>query len=614
LERYQHKENDRVVKDKFKEQFSQATARGFQETFPEQFKETGNAEVFSSETVYQRLEKPKDPTMGRYAFPVFRYARLLQDKPPAIAKKVAAAADMILAALGDQPLVLITAAGGFLNASVDYTILASDTISQILDKGAEYGASETGTRRKLLVEYSSPNIAKPFGVGHLRSTIIGNSLRRLFRKLNYDVVGINYPGDWGTQFGKMIVAYHKWGDENTLQGEAVKNLLDLYVHYHRDVENNASLEDEARTAFQKLEAGEPETVSLWEKLKEISNAEFERIYKTLGVEFDLVIGESFFNDKMEIVIERLRKDGLTSESQGALIVELDDERLPPALLKKADGATLYMTRDIAGAVYRWEKYHFVESLYVVGTAQADHFKQMLMVLDRMEEAEQLPADSRMTGKIKHIEFGWVRFAGQSMSTRRGNIVFLDDVINQAFERAKEIIEEKNPDHTAIEKTARMIGVGAVIFSQFSVRRNKDCHFVWEEVLTFEGETGPYLQYTHARLCSLLRKHADKTPTEIDYALLNRQEDKRVIEILADFPQAILDAARQYEPYVIASYLLGLAGAFNSFYQRRDDSGRIEKIISDNVELTAARMSLVSAVRTVLKEGLYLLGIESPEEM
>ncbi len=603
-----------MYKDKFKEQFARATAAAFRKIYHDIFDTVGDSRVFNEDFIYENLETPRDPKMGRFALPVFKFASLLKDKPPLIASNIAPAAMWFFEQNNVEPLISIHAAGGFLNAKTDFKILAKDTLQAVLEKGDKFGDSDIGRNRKILVEYSSPNIAKPFGIGHLRSTVIGHSLRRIFKKLGYAVVGINYPGDWGTQFGKMIVAYHRWGNKDTLENEPVKKLLELYVRFHNEAALNDELNEEARKAFRKLENGDPETVSLWERFKAISNEEFNLVYNTLGIEFDEVIGESFFNDKMEAVIERLKKAGLTAVSQGALVVKLNDPNLPPCLLKKSDGATLYVTRDLAGLMYRWEKYRFYESLYVVGTAQSDYFKQALGVIEMLEEAEQLPPEARMSGRVKHIDFGWVKFEGKSMSTRQGKLVFLKDVIDQAVTLARQKIKEKNPDLKAVEETARMIGVGAVMYSQLSVRRQKDINFIWDEVLNFEGETGPYLQYTHARLCSLLRNYNDHGRGPVDYSLLDKEEEHRVVELLADFPDTVTEAARLYDPYPVTYYLIKLAGAFNRVYQRKDEAGRIDKIISADKELSKARIALVRAVQTVLKEGLYLLGLKAPEEM
>lgn len=596
-----------------KDQFASSVAKAFQSLYPQQFAETGEKGPFSVREVRTCLEKPKDARMGRFALPIFPYLKLLRAKPNDVSSSVAAEANRLLSANG-RSLLMISGDGGYLNAKVDQVTQIAGTLSAVLEQKSAYGDSVEGAGRTILVEYSAPNIAKPFGVGHLRSTIIGNSLRLIFKKLGYESIGINYPGDWGTQFGKMIVAFRMWGSDATLQGDAVRNLLALYVKFHEEAKTKPALEDEARLAFKKLEDGEAGAVKLWEQFKEISYAEFDRIYKLLGVEFDLVYGESFLNDKMEAVIDRLKRDGLVTVSDGALIVDLKDPQLPPSLLKRSDGATLYQTRDLAGMVYRWERWHFHESLYVVGSSQADHFKQALKVIEMMEEAEKLPASERMTGRIRHIGFGWVKFGGKAMKTREGSSIFLEDVIDEAVKLVREKINEKNPSLKQIDETALMVGVGAVVFSQLSVRRNKDVNFDWDEVLSFEGETGPYLQYTHARLCSLQRNYGNSISSDVDFRLLDHEEEHRVIELLADFPEAINSAASNYDSYDLAAYLLRLCGAFNKVYQRKDSAGRIDKIISDDRQLSAARMALVAAVTIVLREGLRLLGLRAPEEM
>lgn len=606
--------------DPFAIQFARAVAGAFRREYPEAYEQAGDVQCFDSESVAAALQKPRDPKMGRLALPVFPFSKLVKAKPPEIAATIAKKVNSILAS-DDAPAALkAVAAGGFLNAQVDRETLAQQTIRRILKQGTNYADTDIGHGETQLVEYSSANIAKPFGIGHLRSTIIGNSLRRIYQKLGYEVVGINYLGDWGTQFGKMIVAWRMWGDEVDLSENALHKLLQLYVRFHREAEEDDSLNDRAREAFRALEQGEPEATALWEKFKDISMRELGHIYEVLGVEFDWITGESFLNDKMEAAVERLQRAGLTAESQGALVVPLEDTQLPPCLLKKRDGATLYATRELASLIYRWETYHFHESLYVVGAEQSDHFRQLLKVIELMEEAENLPESERMTGRVKHVEFGWVRFGEKRgedmkrMSTRKGDIVFLQDVYETATTKAREIILEKNPSLKNIDDVARMIGVGAVIFAQLSVRRQKDVNLIWDDVLSFEGETGPYLQYTHARLCSLERMYGKEIDPEIDFALLDGEEEQRVVEALADFPSAIAGAARVYDPQVIAHYLIGLAGAFNRLYQRKDESGRIDKIISDDEALSAARMAVVKSVRTVLNEGLNLLGLKAPEAM
>ena len=605
-----------MVRDKYKAGFAESVAAAFRKVYPDIYASEGDQGPFDPGTVYSALVPPKDPTMGRFCLPAFRYSKLLRQNPIQIAQSTASESKLILAQKEFSGLhLLIEPVAGYVNVKIDPVAFTNETLTAIISQGNRYGDSDLGRGLTNLVEYSSPNIAKPFGIGHLRSTIIGHSLRRIYKKLGYTALGINYPGDWGTQFGKMIVAFRKWGSETTLQGDAVKNLLELYIRFHREAHENNALEEEARLAFMQLENGEPEARKLWEKFKEISYGEFDRIYGMLGIEFDWTYGESVLNDKMEAVITRLQQVGLASLSQGALVVDLHDSSLPPLLLRKSDGATLYATRDLAGMVYRWEKYPgFNESLYVVNVAQSDHFKQCFKTIAMLEEAEQTPSDRRMSGRIKHIDFGWVRFNGQMMSTRKGNTVLLEDVIDEAARLSGEMIRQKNPDLPKPEIIARMVGVGAVIFSQLSLRRQRDVDFRWEEILNFDGETGPYLQYTHARLCSVLRKYGDKVPTEVDYALLAQAEEQRVVELLADFPQVVIDAGEQYEPYFISSHLLRIASAFNKVYQRKDRDGRIDKIVSADVELTRARIALVKATQTVIHEGLYLLGIQAPEAM
>ncbi len=602
------------MNDRYKEQFAACAAEAFRAVYAEKYIATGGQQVFDASFVLDGLETPKDPKMGRFALPVFKYAKLLGDPPPAIVSKVSQEINHRLQSSTPPSAVRCVGVGPFLNATIEGTSLVRDVLVPVLREKSAYGDASIGQAKVVLIEYSSPNIAKPFGVGHLRSTVIGNSLRKIFRKLGYQVTGINYPGDWGTQFGKMIVAYQKWGSAETMIGNVVGNLVELYVRFHAEAEKDPSLDDAARAAFKDLETGVPEAVRLWEEFKRISNEEFDRIYNILGVEFDLVYGESFLNDKMDAVIARLEKLGLTSTSRGALIVELDDPNLPPALLKKQDGATLYLTRDLTGAYYRWDKYRYDCSIYVVGAGQADHFKQMIKVMALVENKEGVPDSERISSRITHIEFGWIRFGEQTMSTRRGNVVLLEDVLNEAVSRAKDRIVEKNPELPNIDTTAQLIGVGAVIFSQLAVRRQRDVNFVWEDVLNFDGETGPYLQYTHARLSSLIRNYGKPIATEFDPSHLDLEEELRVVELLSDFGKVLEDCADHCEPCFLSGYLLDLAAAFNKVYQRKDQDGRIDKIISDDAALSASRMALVAGVRTVIAEGLRLLGLQAPEEM
>ncbi|MCP4703100.1 MAG: arginine--tRNA ligase, partial [candidate division Zixibacteria bacterium] len=478
----------------------------------------------------------------------------------------------------------------------------------------KYGSSDLGGGENIVFDFSSPNIAKPFGVGHLRSTAIGNSLYRVYDKLGYKSVGINHLGDWGTQFGKLIVAFRLWGNEDELKNNPIQKLFELYVKFHKEEKNDPVLTEQAREAFKDLEDGNQEAATLWAKFKEYSLASFNETYELLGVKFDYLTGESFYNDKMDQAIEVIEKAGLTEISQEALIVNLDKYKLPPCLLRKGDGATLYATRDLAGIFYRWKTFNFAKALYIVGSAQKDHFRQVFKVIEMLDEVNQNSPKDSLAPRLQHVGFGWIKFKDQMMSTREGNIILLEEVLNKAIALAKEKINEKNPNLKELDKTAQQIGVGAVIYADLSTRKEKDVNFDWNQVLNFEGESGPYLQYTHARLSSLIRNYGREISNSIDYSLLDKPEEAQVIDLLYKFPQVIWSVSEHNEPFLITTYLLELASSFNKVYQRKDSSGRIDKIISDDAGLTDARISLVSTVRIVINEGLYLLGIDAPEEM
>ncbi len=437
---------------------------------------------------------------------------------------------------------------------------------------------------------------------------------RVYEKLGYKSVGINHLGDWGTQFGKLIVAFRLWGNERELKENPIQKLFELYVKFHKEEKNNPILSEQAREAFRDLEDGDQEAATLWAKFKEYSLISFNKTYELLGVRFDYLTGESFYNDKIDQAIEKVEKAGLTEISEEALVVNLDKYNLPPCLLRKADGATLYATRDLAGIFYRWKTFKFVKVLYVVGSAQRDHFRQVFKVIELLDKANKTPGENCLAPRLKHVEFGWIKFKDQMMSTREGNIILLDEVLDKAIALAKEKIKEKNPNLKELEKTARQIGVGAVIYADLSTRKEKDVNFDWNQVLSFEGESGPYLQYTHARLSSLIRNYGEEMPRAIDYSSLNKPEEVQVIDLLYKFPQVVWSVSETCEPFLISSYLLELASAFNKVYQRKDANGKIDKIISNDSGLTETRISLVSAVRIVINEGLYLLGIEAPEEM
>jgi arginyl-tRNA synthetase len=549
----------------------------------------------SAYDVYDLLEQPRDRKLGDIALPCFTFAKQLKKAPQQIAQDFAE----LLADAKWNLIAEVKAVGPFLNFHYKLSKLARLVITRIIEQQESYGGSDGGGGRNVVIDFSSPNIAKPFGVGHLRSTVIGNALYHIFEKLGYNSVGINHLGDWGTQFGKMIVAFKRWGSDEVLSDDPVRALFNLYTKFHREAKENPELDDEARVAFKHLEEGEEEATRLWERFKDYSLEEFNRIYDILGIKFDYNTGESFYNDKIDSTISLLEEKNLPEISQEALIVNLEKYDLGVCLLKKGDDATLYATRDLAGILYRHDEFDFAKCLYVVGASQALHFKQVFKVIE-------LAGYDFFDGLV-HVPFGWVRFEDKAMSTREGNIIFLDDVISQAKEIAREIIIEKNPDIEDVDKTAEQIGVGAVVFAQTSVRRMKDIDFRWEDALSFEGETGPYLQYTHARLCSLARKYDRQLPDTIDYDLFVEPEEKNVLLNLSRYPDKIRQAASEYEPFVISAYLIDLAQEFNTFYQKH-------RIITDNEPLTAARMYLSEAVRIVIADGLAILGIAALERM
>jgi len=602
-----------MKQDTFKIQIAEITAKAARRAFEELFASQGNLYVFNPDAVIGRLEKPRNPDMGNYALPLFDLAKSAGSNPAELNHKLIKAQNDVIRQQAEYAHLSFEAVGGFNNCRVTTRAVAERVLTAVSADEEEYGSSDEGQGKNVVIDFSSPNIAKPFGIGHLRSTAIGNALYRIFQKLGYRPIGINHLGDWGTQFGKLIVAYRLWGNEMRHK-EPIAGLYDLYVKFHLEEEKDPSLSDKAREAFKALEDGHQDEAELWREFRDLSLQSFQLIYDRLGVHFDHNHGESFYNDKMDATIARLMKAGLVSESQGARVVDLAEYNLTPCLLAKADGATLYATRDIAGILYRWETFRFHQALYVVGAAQRDHFKQVFKVIELLENAEQTPPEDRISPRLQHVEFGWIRFKDQAMSTRKGNIIILEDVLDKATTLARDLILKKNPDLVELDKTAQIIGVGAVIFADLSTRKHIDVNFDWDAVLTFEGETGPYLQYTHARLCSLLRHYDLPIPENIEYDLLDSPEEKQVLDALYQFPAVVQEAAEACEPYVISSYLLSLGAAFNKVYQRKNADGKIDKIISDDIKQTAARMALVNAVRVVVKEGLYLLGITAPEEM
>ena len=549
----------------------------------------------SADEVAEMFEAPNRKGFGDSAFPCFPFSRELKMPPPQIAAKLAEVFEMPSAVTEIKPI------GGYFNVWYNAAAVAQDVLPRIITEGRQYGSSDLGTGKTICMDYSHPNIAKPFGVGHLRSTVIGHALKNTFVKLGYTAVGINHLGDWGTQFGKLIVAYRDWGDEGKLAQEPIQHLFDLYVRFHQEAEREPSLEDRARAEFKKLEDDDADNHALWQRFRDLSLEEFNRVYDRLGVTFESYAGEAFYNDRLAPLIDRLVADGTAQTGDdGALVILVGEGEDPPLLLRKADGATLYATRDLAAAEYRHEHYGFDQCLYIVGSAQALHFRQLFAVLKKMGYA--------WAESMHHVDFGWVKLADTMMSTRRGNIIFLDDVLAEAVARARAIITEKNPELPNVDDVAEAVGVGAVVFWQLSVKRQKDVNFDWDQALSFEGRTGPYIQYTHARLCSLMAKWGQPVTADgCDWSALATDEERRLLLQLARWPREIVIAARHYEPQIIAAALLDMAQAFNSFYQK-------VRILDGAETARAPRVGLAACLRHVLAEGLHLLGLKAPEAM
>ncbi len=549
----------------------------------------------SADEIEHLLETPPALEMGDFALPCFKLARILRKAPARIAEN-------IHASLNDLPhwLDKVQIAGGYLNFYLDRPHYAKDMLSSVAAAGERYGASQEGAGRNIVIDYSSINIAKPFHIGHLSTTVIGNSLYKIFNFLGYHSVGINHLGDWGTQFGKLIVAYKHWGKHDTVEKGSIHAMLDLYVKFHHAAKEDVSLDEEARAWFKKIEDGDPEALSLFAWFKELTLKKVSRIYDLLDVKFDSYAGESFYNDKMQPVIEELEAKHLLEESNGAKVVRLDEYDLPPCLILKSDGATLYATRDLAAAFYRKKTYDFYKCLYVVAYQQNLHFRQLFKVIERMGYP--------WAKDMEHVAFGMVSMADGTISTREGRVIFLEDVIQAAIEKTHRLIEEKNPDLANKEETARDIGVGALVYKTLSANRIKDIVFDLDRILNFDGETGPYMQYTHARALSLLRRGGEEAlKEEPDYTALSSPQAFSVVRLIAGFPEAIQKAAEKYEPYLITRHITELAQAFNKFYYDI-------RIIDENASATAARLSLAKATATVIKIGLALLGIRAPERM
>ena len=556
-------------------------------------------EGLEKDEIKNMIEIPADSKMGDYAFPCFKLAKILRKAPPMIAKGIAEA-------IGEDPMFSkVEQVNAYVNMFIAREAFAEEVLSDVIAKGDDFGKSDVGQNRPVIVEYSSPNIAKPFHIGHIRSTVIGASIAKIYDYLGFKVIRINHLGDYGTQFGKMIVAYRHWGNKQDVIDEPIKTLLGYYTKFHEEAEKDPSLEDEARATFTKLEHGEPEETEIWQWFRDESLKEFNRVYDMLGITYDSYAGESFYSDKMPRFVKELEEKGLMEEDDGAMLVRLDDYGLTPALIQKSDGSTLYITRDIAAAVYRKETYDFYKNIYVVASQQNLHFQQWIQILELM--------GYEWARDCVHVPFGLVSLADGTMSTREGRVVFLEDVLNGAVDKTREIIKEKNPDADPemVEEVAKAVGIGAVVFNELSNYRIKDYVFSWDHVLNFEGETGPYVQYTYARSCSILRNAGDdivaKAKEGFDPQYLTGESAHALTSLLYRFPDVILEAGEKYEPSIVTRHLVDIAQAFNKFYHD-------EHILVDNEDEKVAKVAMVIAAQTAIRNGLDLLCMKAPEKM
>lgn len=547
--------------------------------------------VLGVEQIAAIIEKPKSSDLGDLAFPAFQLAKTLRKSPQIIAGEIAEKIDT-------KGFEKVIAVGPYVNFFLDKNATASEVIREVLAEGEHYGDANIGEGGNVPIDMSAPNIAKPFSIGHLRSTVIGDSIAKIYEKLGYQPIKINHLGDWGKQFGLLITAYKKYGDEATITANPIDELLKLYVKINAEAKEDSEVDEEGRQWFLKMEQGDEEALRIWKWFSDVSLIEFNRIYGKLGVTFDHFMGESFYSDKMDAIVEDLENKNLLHESKGALIVDLEKYNLNPALIKKTDGATLYITRDLATAAYRKKTFNFVKSLYVVGGEQTNHFKQLKVVLKE--------AGYDWSDDMVHVPFGMVTQGGKKFSTRKGHVVKLEMALDEAVDRAEKQIEAKNPNLENKEEVAKQVGVGAVKFYDLKTDRNNGYDFDLDEMVSFEGETGPYVQYAHARIQSILRKANRKVNIDNISLVVSDAEAWEIVKALKEFPNIVKRAADNYEPSIIAKYAISLAQAFNKYYAH-------VRILEDDAQLDG-RLALISATSIVLKEALRLLGVAAPENM
>ena len=545
----------------------------------------------TDEQIAAALEVPPDTAMGDYAFPCFKLSKALRKSPMMISDALASAIDADF-------LSKVESVKGYLNFFIDRATYAEQVVSAVLAEGDHYGSDDCGVGKTVVFDYSSINIAKRFHIGHLSSTMIGNALYKLHKHFGYNTVGVNHLGDWGTQFGKMIAAYKMWGDRETVEKGGVDEMVKLYVRFNNEAKEDESLNDVGRGWFKKIEDGDEEALEIFNWFKSVTLKDAERVYGMLGVKFDSYAGESFYADKTAAIVEELKEKGLLKLDQGAQLVDLEEYGMPPMIFIRTDGATLYATRDLAAIKYRHDTYNFDKCLYVVAYQQDLHFKQLFKV------AELMGWD--FAKGCEHVNFGMVSFEGQTLSTREGRIVYLEDLLNTSIEKARAIIDEKSPDLENKDEIARQIGVGAVVFFTLYNNRIKDIDFWWDRALNFEGETGPYVMYTHARSGSVLRK-AGECDAAPDYSALSDAEAQDVVRLLEQFPEVLKNALDRSEPSMITRYSVDLAQAYNKFYYER-------RILDDDMGARAARLQLTRAARQVIRQALELIGLEAPERM